>query len=179
LVAAVLDVHGRVRNLVHREHTELGTCWAYDDSLALSYYDTKKADAYVASFGLTNTSQRTYTTETLIVAAGRDKFAFANGRLADLAGITFHPAAGTPGSWAPQQSPDVKVKYRQGAYAGVKVVVDTHGCLALQNYDFHILEGAGDDSYATLHLAITGGSVLLAIAFFVNSHQSKKTSFWQ
>jgi hypothetical protein len=179
LVATVLDLQGHVRNLVHSEHGSIGTCWDYDDALALSYYDQKKKIAYVTSFGLTNVSQRTYTTESLILAAGRDKFALANGRIAEIDGVTFHPAAGTAGSWAGPASPDVKGKLRQGAFPGVKTIVDTYGCLAVQNYDIHVLEGAGDDTYATMHIAITGAAVFISLALFVNAQKSKKTSFWE
>jgi hypothetical protein len=155
LAIAVLDLQGRVKNLVHSEHSIVGACWAFDDAVAFSYFQTKKKVAYVSSGGLTNQSAKTYTTEQLIIAAG------------------------APGSWAPHVEPDVKATVLEGTFPGTKIIVDGHGYLAVQSYDVTVVKGAGDDGYVTMHLTITGVAVAIAVALFVNSYQSRKTSFWE
>jgi hypothetical protein len=179
VVVAVLDIHRHVKSLVQTDRSVIGTCWAYEDALIVSYYSQGKKVAYVTSFGLTNTSTRTYTTESLIVAAGRDRFLFDTGRIAKVDGMTFHPRPGMAGGPPPDVQPDIHAQLLEGAYPGTKVLVDSHGCLALQGYDLIVLQGAGDDNYVTMHLGITGLAVVIAIALFVNSYQSRKTSFWQ
>jgi hypothetical protein len=178
VVAAVVDTNGRVKFLTYVDNAVVGTCWAFDDSLSLSYYRPMKKAAYVNSFGLSNTSQRSFTTESLIVAAGRHHFALANGQVSKIHAFSFHGAIPYQGS-EPQYTPDVKGERIQGSWEAVKVLVDTNGCLAVQNYDIHVIQGAADDSLLTMHLTITGGSLVLALFLLFNSYSSHRWSFWQ
>jgi hypothetical protein len=178
LVAAVVDTGGKVKSLTYAGDATIGTCWSFDDSLSLSYYKPKSKAAYVNSFGLTNGSQRSFTTESLIVAAGKDHFALANGQISKINGISFHGAIPVQGA-NPKYEPDVKGERIMGSWEGVKVLVDANGCLAVQNYDIHVIQGAADGEFLAMHIAITGGSLALALLFLFNSYSSRKSSFWQ
>jgi len=178
VISALLETSGKVRSTHFTDGAIVGTCWAFTDSLSFSYYKPKKRLAYVNSFVPGNSSQRSFTTESLIVAAGKEHFALANGQVVKIPALAFHGAVPFQGG-AVTYAPDVKGERIQGAWEGVKAVVDENGCLAVQSYDVHVVHGGGDDEYMTMHLAIIVVALVLAAGLLIASYRAKKGSFWE
>lgn len=182
--SVILDRHGKIKYMNNLERGTLGTCWCSDDSASISYTKPTSggaSKAFVSSFGLANYSVRGFETEALITAAGKDNFAMANGKLMPISGEMFHGAVPWQPSGLLSASYQAKIVVEpiQGSWEAVRSVVDANGCLAVQNYDIHVLQGATDDGFVTMHMTIIGFATLLALGLLINSYVSKRTSFWK
>jgi hypothetical protein len=178
-LAVIMDHAGRVRYSNTIDHAEFGTCWSYGDSLSVSYYRPNRKTSYVTSWGLSNTSQRTFTTENLIVAADHDFFALGDGRLAFGPGLRFHGAlAMRPGSDPGTYVPDVKLVLKLHAFEDIKRIIEWNGHVVVQNFDVHLIAGDGAGISGTLHLVIMGVALFLVFIVGVSMCSSKTESFW-
>lgn len=178
LHTAVLDNEGHTKYLTHTVDSHFGTCWNYEDSFSVSYYKNNKKISYVTSFNLPNMSQRTVTTESLIVGTQKNHVVYSNGRIHDIKPEHFHGAVPFSG-YGVHYMPDVVGVRIQGSYENVKAVIDVAGCFAIQNDDIHVLQGAADDTYMSIQLSVVGGSLLITFIMLYSSRQTKKVSFWK
>jgi hypothetical protein len=110
----------------------------------------------------------------------KDHFVFGDGKIAKGPGLSFHGALPMQGGYGTTvYAPDVKLEALQHAFHDVRGIVDHHGCLAVQNFDVHVIQGGAGDSYMSMHLSILGVSVLLALVMVWSSCGSGTNSFWE
>jgi hypothetical protein len=179
LLIAVVNYTGRLSSIGYIEDATVGTCWSYDDSLSVSYYKAARNTSYVSSWSAANMTHKTYTTERLVLAAGRDHFALSNGQILGVEGATVHGAlqtTTTEGHYT--YRPDITGYTMEIAVENAKVVVDAFSSLVVQGYDVLVLEGGMTWVNVYAQLACVG--VMVAGAIFVGlwTWWTESRKFW-
>ena len=149
------------------------------DSAAVSYYKPKKRSSYVNSFSLANNSQRSFVTESLVVAAAGGTLVLANGEAMSVPEARIDGAVQMQPSYAGEHyEPELKGERKSGAFEGALAVACGGGLVAVQNKDIHVLEDAMSFP-VSMHLIVVGVFLALGLGMYLNSLFSKKSSFWK
>lgn len=179
---AVFDQNGKIRSLNHASKSKFGTCWASEEFVSISFMKKSDKVSYVNSFGLTNSSQRSYKTLNLITAAGHANYVFSNGVKESYVPDQFSAFSSFI---APPTAQSLYAPYGlagtvHGAYNGVTAIADHHGCLVLQlmNRNLIALEGSVSDE-SVLHISIMAIPTAIALLMLYFAYSSKKDAFWR
>lgn len=180
LQVAVFDHNGKIRSINHAKKAKFGTCWTHNEYAAVSYMRKTNKVSYVNSFGLTNTSQRSFTTDNLITAAGSSIFVFSNGVRQTIKPNQFSAFQSFSASDSNPYNSKVFGEKSEGAFNGVTAIVDHYGCLVFQamNRNLIAVEGVVSDEN-TIHLLVMAIPSAIALFILYNSFSSKKDAFWR
>lgn len=180
-VVSIINDHGSVKYMNQIE-ANASTCWCSENNALISYYKPKQKISYVSSFSLINNSQRSFTTEALVVAADKDAFALANGDLVNLKS-TIKISGNSPIGQVSIMSndfyePDIKQLPKIAAsFEGVKAISKFGDNIFIQNKDIYHFQESLD--FSSMNLLAVGFFFVLALGLYVNSFRSRKTSFWK
>ncbi|KAH0794006.1 hypothetical protein GPJ56_002082 [Histomonas meleagridis] len=175
---AIFDKNGKNKYLVETEGS-IGTCWCNDNSASISYYKPKKKTSYINSFSLLNNSQRSFTTEELVVAANNNILILADGEVISIPEAKYNGNVQFQQSYTQQfYEPDLRGGRRNGAYENARNIANGFGVVVVQSNDIYTL----DDEMgfpASMHLLVVGAFLVLSLGLYLNSLFSKKSSFWK
>lgn len=177
---AVFDSNGKVKSLNHASKSKFGTCWTQDEYAAVSFMRKSDKVNYVNSFGLTNSSQRSFVTQHFITAAGWNHYVSSNGNKQTIKPSQFSAFQSLNSADSNPYNPNVFGEEVDGAYNGVTAIADHYGCLVFQvmNRNLVAVEGSVSDEN-TLHLCIMAIPSAIALFLLYNSFSSKKDAFWR
>jgi len=187
IASALVDTKGKIKyhNIIN--NAKFGICWSSGDSASLSYVKDKKTP-FVSSFSASTNSQRTFETDSLVIAIGHSTIALANGQL-----LSIHPeglSATVPFGDAPAPSlfgiggagpavymPHFQGSRNDGSYNKIKSIADQNGRVVLQGDDI-VLVGEQKDGIM-LHLIIVAVFALMVLWVTYDHYTSKQSSFWK